>query len=207
MDASAAPPPADPRVVHLSGAIDLASGPGVLARIQRAASYGFDVVADLSEVDFIDCAGLRALLSAQELLVGRLWLRALSPSVAWLLGATDTTAMFAVLPPERPAVLTSLPSTATLVGSDAVELQIAGSHEVQRAQAVREQAKGLLMGAHGCSAREASQMLRRAARDHDVRERDVAAALVHGSTRDTPLTPGAAVQRALAALSVVVTGR
>lgn len=57
------------------------------------------IVVDLAHVDFMDCSGLRALVSAQRdaaLLGGELRLAAPQPSVARVLGLSD---LYRLLPP------------------------------------------------------------------------------------------------------------
>ena len=85
-------------LVDVSGELDLASGPAVVERLVRMAGTRLDVVADLSHVTFMDCAGLRALCAAQDLIPGRLWLRSPSRPVAWLMFLTHTEPTFMALP-------------------------------------------------------------------------------------------------------------
>lgn len=92
-------PQATPYVlVDVVGDLDLASGPGVIERLVQMAGGPRDVVADLSQVTFMDCAGLRALSAAQFLIPGRLWLRAPSRPVAWLMALTHFEPTFMALP-------------------------------------------------------------------------------------------------------------
>lgn len=91
-------------MVHLAGDIDLASGPSVMERLVRTAGDQVDVVADLSHVTFIDCAGLRSLIGVQDLIPGRLWLRSPSRPVTWLMSITDTWRRFERLHHDEPAL-------------------------------------------------------------------------------------------------------
>jgi len=51
-------------VAHLKGRVDLASAPGVRARLTEVVTAGQDhLVVDLAEVPFIDSSGLGALIS------------------------------------------------------------------------------------------------------------------------------------------------
>ena len=85
-------------LVDVTGDLDLASGPAMIERLVHKAGVAQDVVADLSHVTFMDCAGLRALGTAQDLIPGRLWLRSLSRPAAWLMFLTHSEPTFASLP-------------------------------------------------------------------------------------------------------------
>lgn len=87
-------------LVDVIGDLDLASGPSVIERLVQMAGAQTDVVADLSQVTFMDCAGLRALSAAQDQIPGRLWLRSPSRPVAWLIFLTHTEPTFLALPPD-----------------------------------------------------------------------------------------------------------
>ncbi len=66
-------------------------------------------------------------------------------------------------------------------------------HRALQSQPVIEQAKGLLMGQHGCTPDEAFAMLMRASQRENRKLRDIARAMIDGSS------PGAADRRVLAA--------
>lgn len=85
-------------LVDVTGDLDLGSGPSLIERLVRMAGAQLDVVADLSHVTFMDCAGLRALSAAQDLIPGRLWLRSPSRPVAWLMFLTHSEPTFLALP-------------------------------------------------------------------------------------------------------------
>jgi anti-sigma B factor antagonist len=51
--------------LSISGEMDLATAPRVTEAVRRAIAEHADVLVDLSRLRFIDCAGLRAILSAQ----------------------------------------------------------------------------------------------------------------------------------------------
>lgn len=87
-------------LVDVVGELDLSSGPSVTERLVQVAGAQMDVVVDLSQVSFMDCAGLRALSRAEDLIPGRLWLRSPSRPVAWLMFLTHTEPTFLALPPE-----------------------------------------------------------------------------------------------------------
>lgn len=93
-------------VLHLAGEVDIAAVPGLRHwfRLAAAADRRREVVVDLSEVTFMDCAALGALIGAQSHLGGRLWLRGLPRSVRRLLQLTDHQTSFAVLDPGEPTV-------------------------------------------------------------------------------------------------------
>ena len=88
-------------LVDVTGDFDLVSGPSIIERLVQIAGAQVDVVADLSHVTFMDCAGLRALCAAQDLIPGRLWLRSPSRPVAWLLFLTHTEPTFLTLPADE----------------------------------------------------------------------------------------------------------
>ena len=68
--------------VHVSGDLDLATAHGVQEMLLHAGDGDATVVADLSDVAFLDCCGLGALVRASVALGGRLTLY--EPSVAVL---------------------------------------------------------------------------------------------------------------------------
>jgi anti-anti-sigma factor len=89
-------PEARLRILRLTGDVDLGTAAGIAAAV--AAIDGRTRLAiDLSEVTFIDSAGLRALLRARYRFGRRLWLVAPSAPVRRLLRLTDMTARFAVV--------------------------------------------------------------------------------------------------------------
>jgi anti-sigma B factor antagonist len=51
-------------VVLVAGELDLCTAPYLAEELRRAQSTGADVIVDLEKVTFMDCAGLRVLLSA-----------------------------------------------------------------------------------------------------------------------------------------------
>jgi anti-anti-sigma factor len=80
--------------LHVGGDLDLATAPDLEARLARALAFHRDdgLVLDLSEVTFMDCAGLRPVLRARNR-IEHLWLRGVHPRVRQLLdlaGVTDT---------------------------------------------------------------------------------------------------------------------
>jgi anti-anti-sigma factor len=87
--------PSEAWVVRVVGDLDLASAPGLRNRIARAADDPTrEVVVDLSGVSFLDCAGLDALLTAQDQLGSRLSLRWPSIAVLWLIELTRLHVVF-----------------------------------------------------------------------------------------------------------------
>jgi len=105
--ASAAGPAAGPAVdpsrwwaVRPDGDLDLASAPGLTARLARvAARYPDDgIVLDLSRVPFLDCAGLRPLMGARARHGGRFCLRGASPRVLRFLTIAGVAHSLRILP-------------------------------------------------------------------------------------------------------------
>jgi anti-anti-sigma factor len=98
--------PTPPRwwALHVTGELDLATGPHLDARLGRAAArrFGDGLVLDLSAVPFMDCAGLRPLLRAQERLPGRFCLRRPQPLVRRLLDLADVADILRILPDLEP---------------------------------------------------------------------------------------------------------
>jgi len=87
------------RLVHARGELDLSTAQTLTASLDAAVTAPSDVhvVVDLSEVTFIDCAGLRPLLQTRNLLRDRFWLYRVSAPVARLLDLTALTDAFACL--------------------------------------------------------------------------------------------------------------
>ena len=203
------PPPADVVVIHLRGEIDMATAATVDVLLSHAATALMGkLIIDLSQVVFMDCAGLRPLLAAQGRLPGRMWIQHPSPPVRLLLDVTGLWSVLNVI--ERPpsgvstyAAERGRAPRALVVATSAteeLELLVAGLHEAMRSRAVIEQAKGLLMGVHDCSAHQAFQRLTQASQDYDVRVRDICAALTAGAAGRSTCPPGADVAAALRAV-------
>ncbi len=80
-------------VVELVGEIDAASRTATIDLVCRALSHGpLTIEVDLSQVSFMDCAGVGALVQARAFAEDEgcvLYVRSLSKPVAWLLGLTD----------------------------------------------------------------------------------------------------------------------
>lgn len=55
---------ADAEIVLVSGELDLSTAPHLAAELGCAQATGADVLVDLEEVEFMDCAGLRVLVEA-----------------------------------------------------------------------------------------------------------------------------------------------
>jgi anti-sigma B factor antagonist len=53
-------------IVLVSGELDLCTAPHLAAALHSAQQTGADVIVDLEQVTFMDCAGLRVLLAANE---------------------------------------------------------------------------------------------------------------------------------------------
>ena len=100
--------------MHITGELDLAIGDAVAdavidavaAAIVRSAHGEAEVQLDLSEVSFIDCAGLSALLRARRSAAGhgcRVRIAAMSPAVRRLLDLSETLPVLASPGPADPA--------------------------------------------------------------------------------------------------------
>jgi len=81
--------------LYICGELDLATAPGLDARLGRAVSghEGDGFVLDLSGLTFLDCSGLRPLLQARNRLGPRLCLRGVPARVLWFLrlaGVSDS---------------------------------------------------------------------------------------------------------------------
>ncbi len=73
---------------------------------------------------------------------------------------------------------------------DACQQEVVQLREALDTRPVIDQAKGLLIGRHGCSADEAFQMLSAASQRENRKLRDVAEAMVQGAQEpDSGLTP------------------
>ena len=203
------PPSANAVVVHLRGDIDVVSAETVDVLLRHAATIPTDeLIIDLSQVVFMDGAGLRPLLAARDRLPGRLWIQHPSIQVRLLLDVTELWSVFSVIERSVHEVSTwaaerDRASRAVVAATDTsaeLELLVAGLHEAMRSRAVIEQAKGLLMGTHRCSANEAFDRLTQASQDHNVRVRDICAALTAGAAGQTTSPHEANVAAALQAL-------
>lgn len=191
--AAPAAPSSNAEVIHLRGEIDLASASLVSIRLSRAATGRTDeLVIDLSQVTFMDCAGLRPVIAARDRAPGRMWLQHPSGPVRHLLDVTGLWSKFSVV--ERSGDAT-----------DELELRVARLQEEIRSRAAIEQAKGLLMGIHRCSANRAFERLTKASQDHNVRVRDICDALTADAAGRSACPPGADVAAAMrAAMRVTV---
>ncbi len=83
----------DASVLVVRGDLDVAVGAEFVAAVDEVLSTDPSInhaVIDLSEVDFIDSSGLRALLQLQQNYGGRVQIGAVSPAVQRLLELTGT---------------------------------------------------------------------------------------------------------------------
>ncbi|MFD5613404.1 STAS domain-containing protein [Kitasatospora sp. NPDC127060] len=95
-----------PFVVRASGDVDLAAAPRLRRDLAHALAAHHDVVLDLSEVEFMDCAGLGALVEAlnqADRQGRRLALRGTGPRVARLLELTGLHRRLAARPRTAPS--------------------------------------------------------------------------------------------------------
>ncbi len=190
----------------VSGDLDIVAAPSLRRSLAWAERHqGAQVVVDLSAVTFMDCAGVRPLLETKTRMGERIRLGETSAQVTWFLkvaglqGVLDRT--------RHPGRLRANAGLAP-VGADepdgdrltALELALADMQVAMREQVVIEQAKGVLMGAHRCSQRQAWTALVRAAEVHHLHVRDVAAAVAAAAVGRPDCPPGAAAAAALRSL-------
>ena len=210
-------------IVRVAGEQDLYTAPW-LRRILEAggADPMHEFVVELSEVTFMDCAGLAPLLEAHAKLGNRLRLCDLPRAVSELLRLAGLDATFgisrATLPvrvgvggapsndrastrddptrivPEEPSADEASLGLPDVehTGLDVREVRSAGLGEVRDTRMVIEQARGLLMASLGCDAKQAWHALLQLSWDQDAPVNDVAVALV--AAADTRRTPARAAQ-------------
>ena len=83
----------------MTGEVDLATASRLRILLEGAdQEITREVVLDLSEVTYMDCAGLPPMLAARARLGDRFWLRGLQPPVTRLLQLTGLDEAFAILP-------------------------------------------------------------------------------------------------------------
>ena len=89
--------------LHVSGELDLATGPGLDARMGCAVAqrHGDGLVLDLSTVTFVDCAGPRPVLRGRNRLGQRLCLRAVPAQMLRLLLLAELAGNLRILPGEH----------------------------------------------------------------------------------------------------------
>lgn len=160
------------------GDLDIASAPVLAAALNVLADLGVRTVAlDVSLVTFMDCAGVGALVEGDNQLEDGVRLVCPSRAVVQLLSLVGLTNHLTTTTESLPP--TSLPDT----------------------RATIERSKGLIMGAYGCTAEQASKILLSTALQQDVQVQVLASLLVAVSSWDTG-RPGAdqaqAVRRLLA---------
>ena len=88
--------------VHLNGELDLLTAPSVLDELltYAAVAHAHEIVVDLCDVTFMDCAGLKPLIAAKNMLNQRgrqLRLRHVPPNVARLIRAAGLAELLASL--------------------------------------------------------------------------------------------------------------
>lgn len=178
-------------VVLVTGEVDLFSAPA-LRQVLRCAGSDFagEVVVDLTWVTFIDCAGLAPLVEARERIGERLSLRGQAPLVTELLVLTGLHGVFVSHdevesgPGVRNDPLADFKEFAPASGVPGLASRVGERDRV-------EQAKGLLMGALGCDARQAWQVLVLTADFHHVDVHRLVSALtaLRGSEDEAPHDP------------------
>jgi anti-anti-sigma factor len=183
-------------VLRLMGEMDVAEA-GLIRRqllLHIRATKDTEVVVDMSEVTFMDCAGLEPLVSADRWLVRRnrrLVLRSVSAPVEFLFAAVRRAGL--VSPFERAARPDLMhedlisPVIDDLAPADDAELlhlmdrandlEVARLRRVFEGRPLIDQATGLLMAVHECDADEALELLTRVAQQHNITAADLAAGL------------------------------
>jgi anti-anti-sigma factor len=183
-------------VLWLMGEMDIAEA-GLTRRQLLAhirATEDTEVVVDMSEVTFVDCAGLEPLVSADRWLVRRnrrLVLRSVSAQVEFLFTSLCRAGL--VSPFERAdrpelthedlsdvvAVDLNVAEDADLVSlmDPAREVETARLRRALEGRPLIDQASGLLMAVHECAADEAIGLLTRVAQQHNMTTGDLAAGL------------------------------
>jgi anti-anti-sigma factor len=115
------------RRVAWAGEIDVIGAPAMLAQTLHGAHDGSRVVADLGSVQFMDAAGLGALVTARSLLrarCGDLLVRNPPPRVAWMLALFDLTDL--IEPATQNATRGSIPPADTEESAAATEQSRSG---------------------------------------------------------------------------------
>lgn len=163
-----------------AGEIDCDSVRPLAASLQAAEELETIVVeVDLSGVTFIDCAGVTPLLQAHTRLQDQLRLVAPSRPVTRLLDLLGLTNLVTVV---RPVAAASERHLVSLMVRDTPDRRmdgpVLGIPRELSDRATIDQAKGLLMGIHGCDAASAWDLLSRAARTHGVRIHEIARTLL-----------------------------
>jgi anti-anti-sigma factor len=166
--------------LRVSGEVDLMTSRNLRQRLHDAAAGSAELVVDLSAVTFMDCAGMRPLLEARRSLGPRLGLRGIPESLARIIRVCDLGSSFTILDAAGTPADDSLPD-ASAEGDEMGNRREARANDLREAIAhapVVEQAKGLVMGTHNCSAESAWQLMLDVCRVHRVRVDDLAALLV-----------------------------
>ncbi|MDQ2710257.1 MAG: STAS domain-containing protein [Actinomycetota bacterium] len=93
-----APSGAEPMVLHLFGACDAATATGLRLQLRRASlsTHGRQLVLDLSDVPFMDAAGLASLIETQGQVGDRLTIRNPPKSLLRILKALNLTGQFTI---------------------------------------------------------------------------------------------------------------
>ena len=104
--------------IEVSGDLDIAASPEFDFLLFRAiwAEPAGHLVADLSAVTFVDCAGLRPLVRARHALGGRFWLARVPGTLTRLLDLTRLTSTFAVLDLAPATARVAIPAPSPAIG-------------------------------------------------------------------------------------------
>ena len=173
-----------PPVLHLAGELDIDTSAELITQLRDHASHheGSVLVVDLSHVSFMDSSGLDPLAQAYDALAAAdrlLVAQSLAPAVRRFFQLINTCRRVALVEQtlrdrsDRPG---RLPHQAPEVKS--LSVLVRDLSDAVRDSAEIEQAKGLLMGVHGCDAEQAGMLLALIAHRRHITVHDLAVARV-----------------------------
>ncbi|MEU2059147.1 ANTAR domain-containing protein [Streptomyces sp. NPDC013455] len=167
---------------------------------------------DVSGVAFLDTAGLAALDTLKEygrrygVPVGATGWRGQPRRVLELAGLDPDDPLSADPPAGLPARAASAVVRERAEQLDLLRLEIEQLRHAMDSRPVIDQARGILMAAHGCTPEQAWEMLREASQRSNTKLRQVAEAVTASAAPDGPAPP-APLRTALAAAAARYTGR
>jgi len=163
-------------VVRMQGEYDLVTSAGLADLLSRLPEGTRELVADLTDVTFMDCSALAALVQARTRFGSRLWLRDLPDLITRLLEATGLAHAFTVI--RSPGRVAGSPAMSEQESSRQGSGEQVLPEQVLTEMLLIEQAKGVLVGLHRCTSAEASRRLEHAASARDLSVVDLARALM-----------------------------
>jgi anti-anti-sigma factor len=103
-------------VVRVSGEVDMSTAPRLGDELRRLGRRGVQIVVDLDDVGFMDCAGLRVLLDANDEADAGIWLTPGSRQVQKLFRVAGVVHQFRFVPRvELTSVLGGVPRARSVV--------------------------------------------------------------------------------------------